>query len=98
MHMTRSDFEVYQPIDNGYVAMGDGSEVPALGRGTIVFTVDGHSVRLKDVLHVPALDVTLISIRVHHRRRGCGFIVNEEGMFLTFPTFRVHVDDTIYGI
>lgn len=89
MHMRRAAFEVYEPITNGFVPMGDGSEVPALGRGTIALSLDGKVIRLRNVLHVPTLGVTLISIRVHHRKRGCGFVANADGMFLTFSSFQV---------
>jgi hypothetical protein len=95
MHMHRNDFETYQPLDNSCVTMGDGTRVPALGKGTIILCIAGHSLRLNNVLHVPSLDVTLLSIRIHRRRRGCSFSATNEGMYLIFPSFRILVNDEV---
>ena len=89
------DDATYVPLVDQYVEMGDGSRVPIVGCGTVNVCLGGHTVRLADCLHVPTLDVHLLSIRVHRRRgAGCSFIADDDGMYLTFPSFVLHVDDT----
>ena len=84
----------YRVCHDRYVEMGDGSRVPILGSGTVKFQLAGQVVRLSDCLHVPSLDVNLLSIRTHRRRGpGCTFLADADGMFLTFPSFTVEVDD-----
>ena len=84
----------YEPLSTRHVEMGDGRRVPIAGRGTVEFVVDGHRVRLADCYHVPDLDVHLLSIRVHRRRGpGCSFLADDHGMYLTFPSFVLSVDD-----
>ena len=98
MFWDRSFFDdvSYEELADQYVEMGDGSRVPIVGRGTVSFLMDGHYVRLSDCLHVPDLDVHLLSIRTHRRRGvGCTFLADDEGMFLTFPSFVIKVDDHV---
>ena len=94
MDPDRSHFETYTPLTNSVVRLGDGSTVPVEGRGTIAFRLGGRTVRYRDVLHVPALDVMLLSIRVHRRRRGCSFVADATEMALKFPNFSVSIDDS----
>ena len=90
------DDDSYESLVEQYVEMGDGSRVPIAGRGTVSFLMGGHSVCLSDCLHVTDLDVHLLSIRVHRRRgSGCTFLADDAGMFLTFPTFVIKVDDHV---
>ena len=70
-------------------------EIPVAGKGTVCYALDGHVIRRKDVLHVPDLDVSLMSIRLHRRRRGCSFVADEQDMRLQFPGFSVRVDDSL---
>ena len=87
-------FTTYVRAHNEFVELGDGHSIQIMGRGTVEFTLDGHRVRLLNCLHVPQLDVHLLSIRLHRRRGpGCTFICDESGMFLTFPSFTIEVDD-----
>ena len=44
------------------VHLADNHIVPAVGVGTIEFTVDGKSILLKNIYHVPALSTNLLSI------------------------------------
>jgi hypothetical protein len=65
MHPYRVDFERYQKVSGQYVEMGDGTRVAVAGRGTVVYKIGGYQVRIKDVLHVPELDVALLAILLH---------------------------------
>jgi hypothetical protein len=69
---------------------------------SIVRTGFGHETTTKvevegirNVLHVPDLDMPFLSCRVHRRRgQGCSFVADAKGCFLTFPTFFLKIDDT----
>lgn len=54
----------------------------------------GKHTILHDVLHVPSLCCPLISICCIRRLKGCSFLSNNSGCFLTFPTFFLQVDDS----
>ena len=66
-------FVDYRSISDHRVFLGDGKDIPAIGIGTIRFQVHGKTVELRDVLHVPDLDLMLLSIRAH-RRRGRHYV------------------------
>ena len=95
MEPGRHRFETYTPLSNRSVALGDGVEIPVAGKGTVCYALDGHVIRRKNVLHVPDLDVSLLSIRLHRRRCGCSFVADEQDMRLQFPGFSVRVDDSV---
>ena len=47
-------------------------------------------------LHVPALEIMLLSIRAHRRRgQGCTFVADGSGVHLTFPSFVVSINDAL---
>ena len=95
MFWDRSLFTDYEKVSNEVVELGDGHPTTIQGKGTVQVVLEGHPVRLTNCLHVPQLDVHLLSIRLHRRRGpGCSFICDSSGMFLTFPSFSVEVDDT----
>lgn len=64
------------------------------GQGLYATRVNGHACRFWTGLHVPDLDVNLLSTRIHCcHGPGCAFIADNSGCFLTFPGFIVEVDD-----
>ena len=88
----------YQPFPTPRrVILGDGSAIPALGMGTIVFNarVNGcpSELRLDDVWHVPALGMTLLSVnRLHSRGMHVNFppavgVIVREGKEIAHATF-----------
>ena len=89
----KSAFVSYHRV-NKQVRMGNGAYAPVLGRGTAVFALNGHTVLIRNVLHVPALRVPLYSRRAHLKQRGCGFVGDNSlgGMFVYFPSFFISVD------
>jgi hypothetical protein len=69
-----------------------------LGVGTKFWRIGGQKgyiVGRRQVLHVPALKAPLLSVRQHRRHQGCSFIADNEGCYLTFPTFSIKVDDSV---
>ena len=73
-HMTydRSSFAKYNSVSGASVEMGTRAKTEVVGSGDIVITLsaDGHSekCRLKDVLHVPEFEYSLLSISTLDRR------------------------------
>ena len=76
------------------VRMGNRAYVPVFGWGTAVFALNGHTVLIRNVLHVPALRVPLYSLCAHLKQRGCGFVGDNSlgGMCVYFPSFFISVD------
>ena len=76
--------------------MGNKTVALVIGRGSAIISLNGKLVLICDVLHVPALRSPLYSLRAHFKQRGCGFIGdNTMGcMYVYFPTFILHVNDT----
>jgi hypothetical protein len=88
-------FQDYIKLTDCYVLVANNVKIPCLGRGSVSITLGERPLLLRNVLHVPDLDMLLISCRVHRRRgRGCSFIADATGCFLTFPTFFLTIDDT----
>jgi hypothetical protein len=76
--------------------VANGVTIPVAGRVTYVATINGRACRFCDVLHVPDLDLPLLSVRRHRRRTpGCSFISDFSGCFFAFLSFVVEVDDSI---
>ncbi len=90
----KDTFITYKDCPNAYVILADKSKVPCLGTGTIQITLLDKNVILRDVLHVPSLCSPLLSIWYFCRLSGCSFIADNTGIFLTFPTFFLPVDDS----
>ena len=90
-------FEDYIPnTDNNHITVADRRRIHVAGRGTLRIILGGHPVRLRNCLHVPDLDMFLLSTRIHRRRgQGCAFIADPTGCFLTFPSFIIPIDDTL---
>ena len=55
----------YVTCNDIFVLIGDNSEIPVLGFGTSHMKTNGRIVRLMNTLHVPDLDVDLISCKRH---------------------------------
>ncbi len=93
MFWDRALFDQYTPCIGEHVELGDGSQIPVHGRGSVNILLGGYSVRFEDCLHVPDLDMLLISIVTHGERgEGCGFWSDGRGTVLAFPDFVIDVD------
>jgi hypothetical protein len=91
----RESFVTYTPLDNCYVTLANSEKTKCAGRGTVSLQLQDRTVQLNNVLHVPDLEMTLLSVRSHRRRgQGCSFLADESGCFLTFPDFVLEIDDT----
>jgi hypothetical protein len=91
----RQSFVKYTPLDNCYVTIANSEKIKCAGRGTVFLQLGNKAVKLANVLHVPDLEMTLLSVRSHRRRgQGCSFVADESGCFLTFPKFVLEIDDT----
>ena len=90
-------FEDYVPYtDNSHITVADRRRIKAVGSGTLRIILGGHPVRLRNCLHVPDLDMFLLSVHIHQRRgQGCAFIADPTGCFLTFPSFIIPIDYTL---
>jgi hypothetical protein len=90
----RQSFLTYTPLKECHVTIANSEKIPCAGRGTVLLTLRDKTVKLSNVLHVPDLEMTLLSVRSHRRRgQGCSFIADESGCFLTFPSFVLDIDD-----
>ena len=88
-------FISYHPCQDEYVTLGDDTKLRIYGRGTAVFSLNGHNILVRDCLHVPDLRSPLYSLRKHRHMPGCGYISQfGVGSFILFPTFIVKVDDS----
>jgi hypothetical protein len=77
-----------------HVTIANSKRIPCAGRVTVVLTLRGKTVKLCNVLHVPNLEMTLLSVRSHRRRgQGCSFLADHSGCFLAFPNFVLDVDN-----
>ena len=73
--------------------MGDGSAVPVAGIGTTTFKIQGRTIQLHNVLHVPTLDCSLLSITRHAAHgSGCSYLADGGAVHITFPTFSLSMD------
>jgi hypothetical protein len=94
-----TEFANYKPLPKGsHVLVADNHAIECLGVGTKFWRIGGQKgyiVGRHQVLHVPALKAPLLSVRQHRRHQGCSFIADNEGCYLTFPTFSIKVDDSV---
>ena len=89
----RQCFITYTSTPRSYVVLANSQRSPCLGRGDICINMGGNAVILRDVLHIPSLRCPLFSVRCHRRYIGCSFIADNEGCYLTFPSFTIEVND-----
>jgi hypothetical protein len=69
-----SAFISYKSVQYLCVWMGNNSYAPVLGRGTAIVSLNGQCLLIQNVLHAPALQVPLYSLRAHLHQLGCGLI------------------------
>jgi hypothetical protein len=94
MFPDRDTFLTYKPCSHSFVILADKSKTACLGIGTITIMLGGKEILLHNVLHVPNLQSSLLSVRCFGRFKGCSFLSDNSGCFLTFPTFFLPVDDS----
>jgi hypothetical protein len=90
-------FYYYKDIsaEGRHVIVADDATIPILGLGHVRFNLAGRTVELRNVLHVPELQMPLLSVRTHRRRGpGCSFLADASGCWLTFPSLCIEIDDT----
>jgi hypothetical protein len=87
MFPDRDLFLQYKTCSHSFVILADKSKTACLGIGTVQLFLGGKSIILHDVLHVPCLRCPLLSVRCFRRLKGCSFLSDNLGCFLTFPTF-----------
>jgi hypothetical protein len=84
----------YIKLTDCYVLVANNVKIPCLGRGLVSITLGDRPLLIRNVLHVPDLDMPLLSCCVHRRRnQGSSFVADAKGCFLTFPTFFLKMDD-----
>jgi hypothetical protein len=90
-----ADFMTYKTLPKGsHVLVADNHPIQCLGIGTQFLRIHNCIIRSQQVLHVPALKAPLISVCQHQRNQGCSFVADNDGCYLTFPTFSITVDDS----
>jgi hypothetical protein len=94
MFPTRETFLTYKPCSHSFVILADKSKTACLGIGTITIMLVGREIVLHDVLHVPSLRSPLISAHCFCSLKGCSFLSDNSGCYLTSPTFFLTVDDS----
>jgi hypothetical protein len=68
----QSAFISYRHVHGLRVWMGNATFAPVLGRGTAILSLNGKSILVRNVLHIPDLHVPLYSLRAHLTQPGCG--------------------------
>lgn len=89
------DFRTFRRLFGQSVLLPDGTRMAILGIGSIVISMGGKRVLLRNVFLVEGLRVPLFSLRVHRRLPGCGHEANNDGFFVRFPDFELPVNDEI---
>eukprot|EP00978_Attheya_sp_CCMP212_P027371 scaffold91642_cov45-Attheya_sp.AAC.1 len=89
-------FSSYKRLPPGsYVQVANDVRVHILGVSCAAFQLADKKVRFRRCYHVPALRAPLLSIRHIRRLPGCGFLADEQGILLHFPSnFHIDVDDS----
>ena len=67
-----STLKKYHRLSNCYATLGDTTRLPIKGIGTVVYTLNGRTILTRNALNIPALQVTLYSLRKYRQRPGCG--------------------------
>ena len=95
MNPSRNGFLDYSPaLDGSHVISASGEQIHVAGRGRYCASVNGRTCVFPDWLHIPHLQMPLISVRQFLRMgQGCSFLADNTGYFLTFPEFIIDVDD-----
>jgi len=100
MFKERGFFKFLTPA-TGKIILGDGkTSIPILGVGTVECLIGNNSLVIENVRYAPALSVSVYSLFVHTQLPGHGVYSSfEEGLFLTFPSFKTKAiigDNDIY--
>ncbi len=90
----RDTFLTYKPCSQSFVVLADKSKTVCLGIRTITIMLGGKEIVLHNLLNIPKLRSPLLSIRCFRQLKGCSFLSDNSGCFLTFPTFFLPVDDS----
>ena len=96
MFIDRELFYHYKDLshEGREVVVADDTTIPILGLGHVRFNLAGRMVELRNVLHVPDLQMPLLSVRTHRRRgAGCSFLADGTGCWLTFPELCIEIND-----
>ena len=92
----RQAFISYHRCFHRYALLGNDTKVPILGEGTAVFSLNGKTLLIRNVLHVPDLRAPLYSLRKHKAMKGCGtFNFYGVGSYILFPHFALRIDDSV---
>lgn len=90
----RELFFSYKPCFQSLFILADKSKVPYLGIGCVSMILGDKKVMFHDVLHVLSLWCSLLSVWCYQWFKGCSFLGDNSGCFLSFPTFFLPVDDS----
>jgi hypothetical protein len=89
-------FISYHKTPGAQVKLGDGTMLDSPGKGSIKVSLNGKIVILRNVLHVPALQDPLYSLRRHTKMPGCGyFAFYGTDTHLLFPDFALAADTSV---
>ena len=89
------NFKTYHHLTNLYATLGDTTKRPIEVIGTAVYTLNGRTILTCNALHIPALQVSLYSLRKHRQRPGCGVYSSyKDGSYLFFPDFILQVEES----
>jgi hypothetical protein len=99
MFPDRAAFLSYHPTPGKFIELGDGTLLEQRGIGSAKILLNGRVILLRNVLHVPALQEPLYSLRRHREMPECGYYSSfETGSHLLFPTFVLEVDTSVDNI
>lgn len=88
-------FVSYKRVYGQYALLGDDTKLKIEGVGTAVFRLNNYVVKIRNVLHIPALRAPLYSLRSHRMQPGCGTLSSYDiGSYVIFPTFVLKIDDS----
>ena len=88
-------FISYNSVYNQYVTLADDSKICIAGKVAIAIEMGRKKMIICDVYHVLDLRLPLFSLRVHRRFLGCGYHIDNNGVFCFLPTFQITVDNTV---
>ena len=92
-----NSFIKYNKINNSYVSLANEYKVPIAGKGAIQISLNGFTIRIHDVFHIPSLKSHLYSVKQHMGYGKCECIYRNNKAVLTFPKFtrKIHNDDDL---
>ena len=84
-------FLTYKRIHNSFVQMANKQKVPIEGIGTIQICVNGFTLRIHGVYHIPTLAFCLYSVKEHMRYYKCFTHFGNNKAILSFPKFKFNI-------